>query len=211
MDRIDELLDEADRQPFSGWDFSWIKDRITAAPLPWDYTAAVVAQARGSSDLLDLGTGGGEWLASLALLPPLTIATEAWPPNVPVARSRRSARTSCRSRLLATTQDGRLTPRARACRSWSGLLHLVVGRHESFEVVEVARVLAQGGWLITQQADAGNDVEYQTLLGMDPLPVDPRSRWEEWFPAQLADAGFEVVEHAAAPFAQTIRDVGALA
>jgi hypothetical protein len=86
-----------------------------------------------------------------------------------------------------------------------------VSRHESFEVPEVARVLAPGGWLITQQVDAGNDIEYQELLGMKPLPVDPRDRWEEWFPAQLQAVGFEIVEQASAPLVQTVRDVGALA
>jgi hypothetical protein len=60
---VDALIDEAERQPFTGWDFSWIEGRIIADPLPWDYTAAVVNAARHSPDLLDLGTGGGEWLA----------------------------------------------------------------------------------------------------------------------------------------------------
>jgi SAM-dependent methyltransferase len=212
-DRIDQLLDEADRQPFSGWDFGWIEGRITAAPLPWDYTGAITTRARRSPDLLDLGTGGGEWLASLAFRPPLTVATEAWPPNVPVAHSR-LASLGARVVRVAPARDNTGRPldgEGPRLPFASGSLHLVVSRHESFEVIEVARVLAPGGWLITQQVDAGNDVEYQALFGMEPLPVDPRSCWEAWFPAQLADAGFAVIEHASAPFVQTIRDVGALA
>jgi hypothetical protein len=38
--------------------------------------------------MLDMGTGGGEALAGLADRAPRTIATEAWPPNVPVAGRR---------------------------------------------------------------------------------------------------------------------------
>jgi cyclopropane fatty-acyl-phospholipid synthase-like methyltransferase len=57
-------------------------------PLPWDYTATVLEHARRSPDLLDLGTGGGEWLAALPYRPARTVATEAWPPNVSVARGR---------------------------------------------------------------------------------------------------------------------------
>lgn len=71
-------------------------------------------------------------------------------------------------------------------------------------------MLSPGGWLITQQVDAGSDIEYQALLGMRPEPVDPRDRWEAWFPRQLEDAGFEVVEQASAPLVQRIKDVGAL-
>ena len=76
-DRVDALLDEAERQPFVGWDFSWLRGRLDSQPLPWDYTATVVEHARSSPDLLDLGTGGGEWLAELSYRPPRTVATEA--------------------------------------------------------------------------------------------------------------------------------------
>jgi hypothetical protein len=81
-DRVNALLDEAERQPFVGWDFSWLRGRLDSQPLPWDYTATVVEHARNSSDLLDLGTGGGEWLAELSYRPPRTVATEAWGPNL---------------------------------------------------------------------------------------------------------------------------------
>src|SRR5207244_4921427 len=58
------------------------------AALPWDYTASVVEHARSSPDLLDLGTGGGEWLAELSYRPPRTVATESWGPNVAIASAR---------------------------------------------------------------------------------------------------------------------------
>src|SRR2546427_3932815 len=87
-DRVDVLLDEAERQPFVGWDFSWLRGRLDSQPLPWDYTATVIEHARSSPDLLDLGTGGGEWLAELPYRPPRTVATEAWGPNVAIAGAR---------------------------------------------------------------------------------------------------------------------------
>ena len=31
--RFDELITEAEKQPFSGWDFSYVKDRMVQAPL----------------------------------------------------------------------------------------------------------------------------------------------------------------------------------
>src|SRR2546425_1275411 len=87
-DRVDALLDEAERQPFVGWDFSWLRGRLDSQPLPWDYTATVIEHARSSPDLLDLGTGGGEWLAELPYRPPRTVATEARGPNVAIAGAR---------------------------------------------------------------------------------------------------------------------------
>jgi len=212
-DRVDALLDEAEKQPFAGWDFRWLDGRITADPLPWDYTATVSAQAERSPDLLDLGTGGGEWLAELPHRPARTVATEAWPPNVRIAK-RRLAPLGIAVVQVAPARDNTGRPIEGAAPRLpfaDGSFHLVVDRHESFEVSEVARILAAGGWFLTQQVDAGNDDEYRALLGVEVGPLDPADRWATWLPAQLEAVGLRVVEHMSAPFVQRIHDVGALA
>ena len=212
-DRVDRLLDEAARQPFSGWDFSWIEGRIESQPMPWNYTAAVVEHARRSPDLLDLGTGGGEWLASLPYRPPRTVATEAWPPNVEVANARLEP-LGVEVVQVPPARDNTGRPIAGAAPKLpfsDGSFHLIVDRHESFEVTEIARILVRGGWFITQQVDVGNDDDYRALFGVRTEQVAPEDRWESWMPGQLEHAGLEVVEHASAPLVQTIRDVGALA
>lgn len=212
-DRIDELLEEADRQPVVGWDFNWMRGRLDSLPLPWDYTASVVAHARQSADLLDLGTGGGEWLAALPHRPSRTIATEAWPPNVKVAKAR-LAPLGIGVVQVAPARDNTGKPvegPGPQLPFVDNSLHLVVSRHESFEISEVARILAPGGWFITQQVDAGNDVEYRALFNVDQPAVDLESRWAAWLPRQLTSAELEVVEYDSAPLVQLIRDVGALA
>lgn len=210
--RVDELLAAAERQPFTGWDFGWINERIVADPLPWDYDETVVTHARRSPDLLDLGTGGGEWLAELPYRPPRTVATEAWPPNLGIAKAR----------LEPLGVEVVRVPSARdnTGKPVSGLstrlpfadasFHLTVDRHESFEPSEVARVLARRGWFITQQVDVHNDDGYRELFGLEP-ESDPGDPWEAWMPAQLRRVGFDIVEHASAPLVQHIHDVGALA
>src|SRR2546427_9727842 len=87
-DRVDALLDEAERQPFVGWDFSWLRGRLDSQPLPWDYTATIAEHARSSPDLLDLGTGGGEWLPEPSNRPPRAPATGARGANVASRRAR---------------------------------------------------------------------------------------------------------------------------
>jgi hypothetical protein len=86
--RFDELIAEAERQPFAGWDFSYVKDRMVEATLPWDYVVEVLERLNGVSALLDLGTGGGEVLSQLAPFPPRTFATEEYAPNAPIAARR---------------------------------------------------------------------------------------------------------------------------
>jgi SAM-dependent methyltransferase len=212
-DRVDALLDEAKRQPFVGWDFSWLRGRLDSQPLPWDYTATVVEHARSSPDLLELGTGGGEWLAELSYRPPRTVATEAWGPNVAIARARlRPLGVDVVQVTPARDNTGKpVEGTASPLPFRDKAFHLVVDRHESFDVGEVARILVPGGWFITQQVDAGNDREYRALFGIDSPEPDPKSRWASWLPGQLERAGLRVVEQASAPLVQVIRDVGALA
>jgi SAM-dependent methyltransferase len=212
-DRIDALLDEAERQPFAGWDFSWLQGRLDSEPMPWDYTETVAARARESPELLDLGTGGGEWLASLVHRPHRTVATEAWPPNVAVAQAR-LAGIGVHLVQVESARDNTGMPvaaRPRTLPFVDGAFHLVVSRHEAFEVSEVVRVLAGGGWFITQQVDVGNDDDYRRLFGVEPEPFGPADRWESWCPDQLRAAGLRVLRYESAPLVQVIRDVGALA
>lgn len=83
-----DLLEEAARTPFRGWDFSWLSDRISVEPPPWSFDDVVAGLIVHAGDMLDMGTGGGEWLISLPRRPPRTVATEAWKPNVPIAADR---------------------------------------------------------------------------------------------------------------------------
>ena len=179
-------------------------------PLPWDFAEIVGEHARRSPDLLDLGTGGGEWLAGLPHRPPRVVATEPWEPNVRVARERltplgiqvvavESARDNVEQEPGETS--GRLPfP--------DDLFHLVVSRHESFVATEVARVLAPAGRFVTQQLDSGGE-EFAELLGVAPPGAPPFQL--ELAERQLRGAGLDVVDSAEVEQRVSFADVGALA
>jgi len=59
---FEELVAEAVRQPFSGWDFSYLQGRMESGDPQWDYAALVRRRLPGVRALLELGTGGGEFL-----------------------------------------------------------------------------------------------------------------------------------------------------
>lgn len=94
MTEFDALMEEAERRPLVGWDVGY--DGRISSRLPWDFTAMVTDHARRSPDLLDLGTGGGEWLGDLPHRPARTVATEGWPPMCR-SRGRGSRRWGSRS------------------------------------------------------------------------------------------------------------------
>jgi 2-polyprenyl-3-methyl-5-hydroxy-6-metoxy-1,4-benzoquinol methylase len=85
---FENLVQDALHQPFSGWDFSYLNNRWFEERPAWDYRQKVMDAFPGVTRCLDMGTGGGELLESLMPLPAETYATEVYPPNVPVAKSR---------------------------------------------------------------------------------------------------------------------------
>jgi len=91
---VAELLNEAVDVPVGGWDFTWgwTSGRISATPLPWDFSALAGDALQGATTALDMGTGGGEFLDKFPVLPARMVATESWPPNVPVAALRLAPR-----------------------------------------------------------------------------------------------------------------------
>ncbi|MGZ4358124.1 MAG: class I SAM-dependent methyltransferase [Gaiellaceae bacterium] len=208
-DSFNELLREADEHPIVGWDFSWLGDRLSSQPLPWDYAAMLLRHARNSPDLLDLGTGG-EFLASLEFRPPRTVATEAWPPNVETAGRRlRPLGITVVAVEPAPDNDQQTTegtpvPLPFPDESFA----LIASRHTSYVPSEVARVLTPGGVFLTQQMGSDYGEFYDAL----DLP-GPRSK--TWNPAlavaQLEQVGLTICNSAEAADATTFADVGALA
>jgi len=60
------LLDDVNKG-FSGWDFSYISDtgRVRSSLLSWSYASLVIPHMQEATSMLDMGTGGGEFLAKL--------------------------------------------------------------------------------------------------------------------------------------------------
>jgi len=122
-----------------GWGLEYEPEPLTEGP-PWDYEAMARTLAADAQRVLDLGTGGGEVLERvLSASAASVVATEEWHVNAPVAAAR-------------------LRPRAQVVRTSSlalpfaaGSFDLILSRHEEIEPREIARLLADGGHILTQQ------------------------------------------------------------
>jgi SAM-dependent methyltransferase len=150
----DELVAEAVAVPLHGWDFGWLAGRATGSDPSWSYPDMARALVARSTAVLDLDTGGGELLASLGPLPPATIATEGWEPNLAVARA-------------VPGIDVRYAPGATLPVD-SESVDLVLNRHGRLDAGEVARVLKPGGVLLTQQVGSDDCAEINAALGAPP-------------------------------------------
>jgi len=145
--------------PVQGWDFSSITGRHREDQPPWSYDELAREVVAGAASVLDMGTGGGEKLIELmAALPPDTIATEGWPPNVPVA-----ARNLRPHGLGVVEYDAEAADNTMpfADRRFD----VVLNRHEAYRADEVLRILRPGGMFLTQQVDGRDFEETQALFG----------------------------------------------
>ena len=77
IDSFETLVTEAWTKEFSGWDFSFLRGRMVETKPSWSFRALSEAKLEGIESLLDIDTGGGEFLASLQSLPPIACATPA--------------------------------------------------------------------------------------------------------------------------------------
>jgi SAM-dependent methyltransferase len=208
---FERLVSEAEAEPFRGWDFGWLGSRMVTRPLPWDYDALVLRRARTSPDLLDLGTGGGEWLAGLPYRPPRTVATEAWEPNLDIAGSRLTPLGVTVVRVEGAPDNAAQGPDEERGRLPfpAESFQLVVDRHEAFVPKEVARVLVAGGRFVTQQVGA-NYEDFYGLLGLPP-PSRPTREWNLALAlAQIEAAGLRVVASDEGEEVTSFADVGAI-
>ena len=184
-----------------GWDFSHLDGRWEEdGQYPWDYKTAILDHLKPDSKVLDIDTGGGEFLLSLGHHHALLSATEAYAPNVQL----------CKQTLLPLGVDFREA-------SGDGLLpfednqfDLVINRHGSYNPSEIYRVLRPGGLFITQQVGAQNDRELVCLLlphmTAVPFPEQQLSQTVNRF----KDVGFEILDAKECFCSLRFFDVGAV-
>ena len=150
----DRLINEALEAPFEGWDFSFVRGRVVESQLRWDYRSIVQDYLDGAESALDMGTGGGEFLATLPRLPAQVYATEQYEPNVAVARARLEP-LGIQVLYLEEETD---PPFSRNVPLETGSIDVVLNRHESYTPAEVVRILRPGGAFVTQQVGSVDEV-----------------------------------------------------
>jgi SAM-dependent methyltransferase len=190
VERLRPYVERA--RSFSGWSFD-LEVRPLGPPLPWDYEQLVREHAPGARAALDLGTGGGEVLSRVRDALPRLVATEEWVVNAPVARARLRPVgvdvVRCRSLDLPFASEA---------------FDLVLNRHEELDPAEVARVLAPGGRVVTQQVGRNNWRELRTHV---PRMTDFGDLFGE-YARGFAAAGLRVLRAEQHDFRSAFRSLG---
>ena len=183
-----------------GWDFSHIEGRyMEEDDLPWDYREEILRYLKPERRILDIDTGGGEFLISLNHPYTHTAATENYPPNVDL----------CREKLLPLGIDFRAADGKGVLPFEDASFDMVINRHGDLNPSEIYRVLKTGGLFITQQVGAENDRELVELLcGQTDLPFP--DQYLKITADRFSQTGFEILDRRECFRPIRFYDVGAL-
>lgn len=155
--KLKEYWLSEEKKSFRGWDFSYINERKLSEPLPWNYDKMVRQYLDTNSTLLDMGTGGGEYLLTLNHPYCNTFATEAYPPNFEL----------CKRILTPLGVEVRQVFNDNYLPFENERFDIIINRHEAFDINEVYRLLKPNGLFITQQVGVLNNKELSRFLISD--------------------------------------------
>ncbi len=172
MPTVDELLDEGFGLDVEAqWGAGFLPGRYVPGEVSWTWPGVVAPYLKGTTALLDLGTGEGMRLAGLPGLPRLTVATEEWMPTVPAA-ARTLIPRGIQLVVCGTAQENtRPDAPARTGLPFADASYdVVLSRHTAYDPDEVRRVLRPGGVFVTQQVGLGEVDAIRDLLELPEIP-----------------------------------------
>ena len=181
----EEWLKEEKMAHIHGWDFSHIYGRYSEEEnLPWDFRTVINKYLKNNMKLLDMETGGGEFLLSLNHPKHNTSAIEGYQPNVEL----------CKKVLLPLGIDFKEAYGDEKIPFENEYFDIITNRHGAYNVTELKRVLKKDGIFITQQVGAENDRELVEML----LPKYKDLPYAEHYlnikRQEISEQGFEILE-----------------
>jgi SAM-dependent methyltransferase len=178
------------------WGAGFPTGRYRADKPDWSYEATARAILAETESALDMGTGEGGVLASLAPLPELTVAYEGWWPTVPAAQA--TLRPLGVHLVVALgSADNVPRPGQHGQQARPGLpfraeaFDVVLNRHTAFDPDEVRRIVKPHGRFLTQQVGSEQAASVRRLLG---LPLDEPAWTADVAVGQLEAAGWVIEE-----------------
>lgn len=197
-EQFKKVFQQALDAEFKGWDFSYLENRMIMEPLPWNYHSIVESHLKKAECMLDMGTGGGELLSSLKPLPRHSYATEAYSPNVAIAKERLGP---LGVKVVAIGSHAAVPFR-------DEVFDLIINRHEYFSCEELRRILKPYGLFITQQVGRCNNIELNQFFGDESYKHRPLDLGAT--KSKLVKNGFKIIEAKEKLVKTSFKDIGAI-
>ncbi|NOU98673.1 class I SAM-dependent methyltransferase [Paenibacillus planticolens] len=185
---------------FNGWDFS--KLRTTSEGEQWNFLDEVTQRCNKSDLLLDIGTGGGEALISMADAALLLIGIDHSEGMIQSATENLKKSRKTNIRFLQMEAENIIFPMF--------LFNVVSCRHSEFYATEVSKVLANDGIFLTQQVSENDKLNIKQAFGRGQGFGTDEGILKDKYLTELADAGFTDIqsfEYDATQYFQTYEDL----
>ncbi|BBI31428.1 class I SAM-dependent methyltransferase [Cohnella abietis] len=167
----------------NGWDFSRVK--ATAEGVKWQFYDEVTQRCKPSDLLLDIGTGGGESLLSIADAALLLVGVDLSSSMIQTASRHLEHSNKHNVRFYQMDAEQLEFP--------NGYFNVVSCRHSPFSAKEIAKVLVNGGVFLTQQVSENDKLNIKQAFGRGQSK-DPDGTLKNRYIEELKEAGFSDVQ-----------------
>ncbi len=188
------------------WGAGFLPGRYLPGEVSWQWRDVARPYLANASRLLDMGTGEGSKLLTLAPLPPFTVAYEEWWATVPEAVETLRPAGVQLVVCLGSDENTAQIRTAPALPFADASFDLVTNRHEAFGPDDVRRLLRPGGAFVTQQVGSDESDSVRALLG---LPLQGPAWDLDVALAQLAAVEFAVEQQGEERVTARFTDVAA--
>ncbi|WP_427179833.1 class I SAM-dependent methyltransferase [Paenibacillus sp. TC-CSREp1] len=173
----------------NGWDFSTMK--VVSDTPDWDFYEEVIRCTQTSDLLLDIGTGGGEAVLSIAGHAHLLVGIDLAQSMIDTARRNLEKAASC----SANSSNVRFVQMdANHLQFPDEFFNTASCRHSVFSASEVYRVLAEDGIFLTQQVSEHDKLNIAQVFGRGQHSRIKPGALLERYKLELAHAGFRQIE-----------------
>ncbi|WP_078552856.1 class I SAM-dependent methyltransferase [Bacillus alkalicellulosilyticus] len=169
----------------NGWDFSNVKS--SSEDVGWNFYEEVIKLSKKRDTLLDIGTGGGENLLKIASSLFLLIGIDLSIGMIETARANVKDEEASNVKFFQMSSDDLQFP--------TGFFDIVSCCHAPFSSKEIARVLKDGGYFLTQQVSEADKRNIKDAFGRGQAYDSPDGTLKERYKKELYDAGFTDIQY----------------
>jgi len=196
-DKLIEQWKKDEKAVFSGWDFSYLKERYSVENPPWNYKSIAKKLVKKSKAVLDVETGGGEVFAFFAPFSGKAVAVEGYKPNVEVAKKKLEP---LGVKILEVNNVKNLPFKDEE-------FDLILNRNGAYDAKEIFRILEHGGLFLTQQVESSNMKDLKEFFGVESKFKDKTLVIAE---KEFREAGFKIMKAHEWEGRYVFNDVGAV-
>lgn len=160
--------------------------KVTLEGALWDFNEEIKKKSKTSDILLDIGTGGGENVLTIASSFLFLMGIDLSNGMIETAQTNLKKADISNVRFSQMSSDKLEFP--------AEFFDVVTCRHAPFSSMEVAKVLKKGGYFLTQQVGVGDKINIKRAFNRGQL-IEENGALLARYARELKESGFSEIQH----------------